>query len=351
MNSNQGVLSYRIKTRTMKPIYFPFTYVSQGVAQALAACFQRFIVYRPSGKNLPDEMQHWVEADVMEVRVPDQTDDQAVEKVVKDFWSFASLHYESKNLKTAAFLGQQYSIPFFSETATSRIVSDLKKSESLDSAETESDPLFWARVFLGFAQDFDRQGDELNRGLDIYKQQSFELLKTLKGEKETDSAAIPLVAKSKVDDPGEYMALARLQAWALLFQKDPIGSGLFVTSSKSVFNQLMAKLSETEKIVQTAGLPVFEIKDKAFDAWRAHFLKHLNRLVETPGSASKDIGLDLPLKSGGSTNVTLTLYLVPGQIPWDFFARYLETWRPSKKQSDQKAKFKHTLVGLIECQP
>ena len=114
----------------MKPIYFPFTYVPHGVAQALATCFERFIVYQPSGKKVPDEMQPWIAANVMEVRVPDQADDQTLEKVVKDFRSFAGLHYDSKNLKTAAFLGRQFTIPFFSETSSSRILSDLKKGPS-----------------------------------------------------------------------------------------------------------------------------------------------------------------------------------------------------------------------------
>jgi hypothetical protein len=292
----------------MKPIYFPFTYVPHGVAQALAACFQRFIVYQPSGKKVPDEMLPWVDANRMEVRVPDQTDDQAIEEVVKDFRSFASLHNDSGNLKTAAFLGQHSATPFFSETSTSRIVSDLKKGVSTDSPERGSDPLFCARVFLGFAQDFDRQGAELNRGLGVHAQQSCALL------------------------------------------NDPVGSGLFVTSSKSVFNQLTAKLPAFEKILQSAGLPAAEIKDKAFNAWRDSFLKHLTRLGETDGSASQNIGVDLPLNSGGGTNVMLTLYLVPGKMPWDFFAQYLEARQPPKKHANQKTKFKNTLVGLVECQ-
>ena len=334
----------------MKPIYFPFTYVPQGVAQALAACFQGFIVYQPSGKKVPGEMQPWVDANLVEVRVPDQTDDQAIEKVVKDFRSFASLHNDSGNLKTAAFLGQHSAVPFFNETSTSRIVSDLKKGVSTDSAERGSDPLFWARVFLGFAQDFDRQGAELNRGLGVHARQSCALLKTLKGETEIDSGANPLGAESKVDDPGEYMALARLQSWALLFQNDPVGSGLFVTSSKSVFNQLTAKLPAFEKILQSAGLPAVEIKDRTFNAWRDSFLKHLNRLAETHWSESNDTGIDLSFDSLGGTNVRFTLYLVPGQIPWDFFAQYLEARQLPEKQPDQKAKFKNTLVGLVECQ-
>jgi hypothetical protein len=56
------------------------------------------------------------------------------------------------------------------------------------------------------------------------------------------------------------------------------------------------------------------------------------------------------LKSDGGSNFKLTLYLVPGQIPGNFFAQYLEARHPPQKQPNQKAKFKNTLVGLIECQ-
>jgi hypothetical protein len=247
-------------------------------------------------------------------------------------------------------LGQHGAIPFFNETSTSRIVADLKKGEPSDSAQTGSDPLFCARVFLGFAQDFDRQEDELKRGLGVHEQRSLELLKTLKGETEVDPAAIALEDETQIHDPGDYMALARIQAWALLFQKDPLGSGLFVTSSKSAFNQLMAKVAAPEKIIQSAGLPADEIKSKAVGAWRDSFLKQLNRLAETHWSESKDTGIDLSIDSAGGTNVRLTLYLMPGQIPCDFFAQYLETPLPPEKQPDQKTKFKNTLVGLVECQ-
>jgi len=334
----------------MKPIYFPFTYVPPSVARALTAIFGGFIVYQPSGQKLPDEMRPWVEANVMEVRVPDRTDNQAIQKVVKDFRSFAGLHTDSKGLKTAAVLDRQAGIPFFSETATSRIVSDLKKGGSSDSAEMDSDPLFCARVFLDFAQDFDRQRDELNRGLSVHAQQSFELLKTLKGETEIDPASPASSAGGRLDDPGEYMTMARLQAWALLFNKDRVDSGLFATSSESVFDQLMAKVPAAEKIIQSAGMPADEINDKTFNLWRDSFLKHLNRLAETPWPVSGDIDMDLPLEDRSSTNINLTLYLVPGQIPREFFARYVERRRPPGKQPDQKVRFKNTLVGLVECQ-
>ena len=58
----------------IKPIYFPFTYVPEWVAEALAVCFGRFTVYQPSGRKPPPEMQTWIDANVMEVRVPVQTE-------------------------------------------------------------------------------------------------------------------------------------------------------------------------------------------------------------------------------------------------------------------------------------
>jgi predicted AlkP superfamily phosphohydrolase/phosphomutase len=75
--------------KMVKPIYFPYTYVPRWVAETLAACFKQFTVYQPSGRKLPAEMQPWVEANVMEVRVPVQTEDEALAKVVKDFRAFA----------------------------------------------------------------------------------------------------------------------------------------------------------------------------------------------------------------------------------------------------------------------
>ena len=42
----------------MKPIYFPYTYISDPAAEAVAACFGQFIVYRPLSDKLPLSMQY-----------------------------------------------------------------------------------------------------------------------------------------------------------------------------------------------------------------------------------------------------------------------------------------------------
>jgi hypothetical protein len=335
---------------TMKPVYFPYTYVSRWVAQALAACFQHFIVYWPSNTKVPHGMQPWVEANVVEVRLPVQTDDQAIKRVIEDFRSFASLHQNSKEIKTAAFLRQLGSVPFFDETAVSQIVRDVKKNIKSETNDKNFDPMFCAQVFLHFAQEFDRQRDELSQELGIYDQRSQELIKNLRGLDAIDSSATGSAAEIKADDPGEYMALDRLQAWARLFLEDPVDSGLFVTSSQSVFNHLIERQPAAEKIIQSAELPAVPPEEDALITWRHGFLKQIEQLIETGGSKPAHGFTDIPRAETAGAKVALTLYRLPGRSSGDLFASILETQPSHKIKSQLSVKSKNTLLGFVERQ-
>jgi len=337
--------------RKMKAIYFPFTYVPRWVAQTLATYFKHFRIYQPSGRQIPDEMQPWIDANVMEVRVPAQTADEAFGKVVKDFQSFARLHDDGRSLKTAALLGQDCGIPFFSESAASQIVSDVKKGNPSETAEANSDPLFCARVFLDFAQQFDRQSDELNRGLGVNDRSSQDLLEKINGEKDRGLPATPLTAEIKVDDPGQYMVRSRLQAWIRLFLEDTVTSGIFVTSSQAVFDHLVENLAAVEKIFQSEGQPVLAALNDAARPWRDPFLKQMKRLIETQWSAVEGAFAEVPPLKGEHSKVTLTLYLVPDQNPTDLFVQVLEGQDVNPIKPNQRAELKNTLIGLIAQQP
>ena len=336
--------------RQIKPIYFPFTYVPRWVAEALATYFKHFRIYQPSGRQIPGEMQPWVDAKVMEVRVPVQTADEAFGKVVKDFQSFARLHDDGKSLKTAALL-LQGGTPFFGESAASQIVADVKKDSHSESAEADFDPLFCARIFLDFALQFDRQSDELNRGLGVNDRRAHDLLEKITGEKDRGVPATPLTAEIKVNDPGEYMARGRLQAWIRLFLEDTVNSGFFVTSSQSVFDHLIENLTTVEKIIQSEGLPALAALDDAATTWRDPFLKQMKRLIDTQWSAGEGAFAGVPPLKSEHSKVTLTLYLVPGQNPADLFVQVLEDQNVNPIKSSQRAGFKNTLIGLISQQP
>lgn len=335
----------------MKPIYFPYTYVPQWVAETLTACFNQFAVYQPSGRKLPAEMQSWVETNVMEVCVPVKTEDEALEKMAKEFRAFAGLHDDSKNLKTAVFWGQQGAIPSFGESAVSRIVSDVKNSNRTASAEADVDPLFCAQVFLDFAQEFDRQSAELNRGFGINDRHSRDLLKTIGGEKENGLPATPLNTELKVEDPGEYMALERLQAWLRLFMIDPVDSGLFVTSSPAVFNHLIENLTAAQKVIQAEGLPLMGAKDDSAIIWRDSFFKQMKQLIGNRGVAAEHSFGDVTLPEDQRSNVRLTLYWVTGQGPADIFARVFKDQNIETLKPNQGTEATDTLIGLIDRRP
>jgi hypothetical protein len=333
----------------MKPVYFPYTYVPRWVAQAMAACFHHFIVYWPSGTKMPRQMQPWVEANVMEVRFPVPTDDQAIKRVVEDFQSFARLHQNGKEIKMAAFL-KQGAVPFFDETATSRIIRDVKKNIKSETSEKNFDPLFYAQVFLHFAQEFDRQRDELSQEISIYDQRSQELIKNLRGPDEIHSSVTGLAPEIKVDDPGEYMALDRLQAWARMFIEDPVDSGLFVTSNQSVFNHLIESQTAAKKIIQYEKLPAVPTEEGTSIIWRDGFLNQIKRLIETGGSEFEHSFADMPRAEPARANVALTLYLLPGRSPMDLFASILGSRFDGKISSHRSATSKNTLLGFLEHQ-
>ena len=335
----------------IKPVYFPFTYVPQWLAETLAGCFGQFAVYRPSGRKLPSEMQPWVDANVMEVRTPVQMEDEALENITKEFRAFAGLHDDSKNLKTAVFRERQGEIPCFNESAASRIVADVKNLSRSTPAGKDSHPLFSAQVFLHFAQEFDRQSAELNRSLSVNTQQLGDLLKEISDAKENDLPATPLSTEIRVEEPGEYMALKRLQAWSRLFMKDPDESGFLVTSSPAVFNHLLESLPAAQKVIQSLNLPVMDVNDDTAVSRQNLFLERIKLLIEKRESSGETDFKDLFLPQDQPSNVGLTLYRVFGQGPAEIFSGVLEDQVPDTFKSDRSAEIRATLIGLIDRQP
>ncbi len=327
----------------IQPIYFPFTYVPQWVAETFATGFKHFCVYQPSGKDVPAEMQVWVEKNAMNICVPVPNEDENLTDVVNEFQRFARLHADDKNPRMAAFWNRQAAVPFFNETSASQIAADLKKDKTLDAGLAYPDTLLRARVFLEFAQEFDRYNAELRQELDVNDRRSEDLLANLSGQKDNDSRVTRLTAEIRVDDPGEYMAQARLQAWIRLFMEEPIDSGLLVTSSPSVFNYLVENLPPAEKILESKTLPA----KTANDDWQDAFLNQMKHLVESEGLAAGDDSIQWPAGENNSANRTLTLYRLPGRSPAVLLGRILQSSTSVQNTTNQMPEIKNTLLGLI----
>ena len=264
----------------IEPIYFPFTYVPQWVAEIFTAGFRHFYVYQPSGKDLPSEMQTWVKKGAITVCVPVSAEDNSFAEVVRAFQQFIRLNAGVRDLKSAAFWDPQ-GAPFFDDTSASQIVADVKKGGQRNAGPAHSEALLRARVFLAFAQEFDRQNDELQQELEDTDRRSEELLKNLSGEKDNEPVLTRLTAESRVDDPGDYMPQDRLHAWIRLYLEKPIDSGFIVTSSPTIFNSLVENLAPNEKLCEFKGLPTLATNDDALMTWRQTFYHQIKNGIES----------------------------------------------------------------------
>ncbi|MGD1986791.1 MAG: hypothetical protein PVI49_04535 [Desulfobacterales bacterium] len=335
----------------IEPIYFPFTYVPQWVAEAFAHSFKQFWVYQPSAKDLPAEMQTWVDKKAINVCVPVMAEDKKFAEVVRAFNRFAHLHVDGKNLRTVAFWNRDGAVPFFDETSASQIAADLKKDPTQKTGLADLDSLLHARVFLAFAQEFDRQNAEIQQELSMTDRHSKDLLKNLSGQTDEASAVTRLTTEIKVDDPGEYMAQDRLQTWIRLFMEKPIDSGFLVTSSPSIFNDMIENLTTAEKLLESETLPANAASDEATITRRETFLGRIKNLIESEVAAGEDIFAHEPRLENHTAQHRLTLYRLPGCNPAQLLTPLLTAPHRAENKCHQMPEIKSTLLGLVVRSP
>ncbi len=237
----------------MVPVYFPFTCISTSCATTLASYFKQTAVYQPGPGPLPGSMEESAEKGIIDIRTPVTGDAEKLETLVRDYRAWADLH---KDTGLGFFKSGGESIPFYDETTISKIRGDIKKKQAGKSSE-ERDPLLEARLFLRIAQEFDMQNEQVANELEICSKMEKNLLSELMGKAlESDP-----VEKTPSEDPGTSMTAERIAAWLYMLGHDPDGSNLFVTDSRSIFEYIIDKAPDLEKIIQPDCVPVLD-KDK-----------------------------------------------------------------------------------------
>lgn len=330
---------------TMKPIYFPFTFISKPIVEALSACFKQTAVYQVSSQKVPEKMQEWCKSGTLDIRIPVEGDEKKLDKILKDYRAWINLHQGSE----IAFLKTQADkIPIFDETSSSQIRDDIKKKIRENQSQKKPDDLFNARLFLHFAQEFDLQKIELKQDLLLFEAKEQDLMKNLKGENEDLHIITADNRTLEADDPGHYMTKERIMAWTRLMQHDQQVSGLFVTSSRAMLEYLIDIAPEVEKLICFDVIPVFENRVEEMERWQVGLMESLDMLANNPLPSSTDGIFDAPAAEGCDRKVALTLYIVPGETPHDFFVRCVGGDLFCAKDENKKAGIKNTLIGLFE---
>lgn len=332
----------------MIPIYFPFTYVSQRAAAALATYFRRVTVYQASARQVPADMRQLVENGFLNVRVPVATDQAKLDSVVKNFKNWAALHHHNLGLKTSFPQSGMEPIPFFDDSAASQIVADIKSDLRRKTPPAGPDPLFSARVFLEFAQEFDRQSYEARQDLRAYEKRAENFFKDIKGENEDQMLKTPLGFETITSDPSEYMISRRLDTWTYLYHLDSESCGVFITSNPAIVELMTEKIAGTEKIYRLDTVPELTGSDKSLQAWQDNLLANMVRLAKSKWPTSTDEPANADFNKMVASKTALTVYVLPDMPPQACFTKPISKKFPQPDRQHRKSPIRNTVIGLIE---
>ena len=329
----------------MKPTYFPFTYIPKSVGKALSACFRQTAVYQISGTKIPDEMQELSRDGILDIRIPVEVNGEFLDKILKDYRSWINTH---QGTETAFLTAMAKKIPFFDESASSQIRADLKKTGKQIPSGEKPDPLFSAKLFLQIAQEFDLQKKGLGRDMMDIDAMEEDFMKDLKGEDDDDQAPAVVRKVLEKDDPGHYMTTERINAWVSIMLQDPQASGLFITTSRAVLENLIDIMPEMEEVIRFDAIPMGVNEDEALSNWQDGLIETLEKLATENWPVSMDDIENPPEIPGSETNVALTIYIVPNKTPHECFADCVDADVFQADSIKTAKQFKNTLIGLVE---
>jgi hypothetical protein len=227
-------------------------------------------------------------------------------------------------------------------------VADIKAHVHGKPAAGAPESLLTARLFLYFAQEFDRQNQEVVRDLKRHRQQEAELIRQLKMEDDSLTAEFQKEEMQIPDDSADYMVLDRLKAWTRILLKDTDMSGIFITHIPAVLQEILEKTPTAEKILHFESIPTCTAMTAEPAPWRQKLVSDLAYIVEHKWAPTAGRLFNQPGFPAATNTVSLSVYLVPDQTPRDFFSRCAQIQPPDRDASCPGGKFKNTLIGLIE---
>ncbi len=213
----------------VRPVYFPFTFLSSGRLSRLQRLFRSISVLQPGAERLPEEMQPFAEGGVLTPLRPEVSVDAAV----RDFLRWGARHRDGLGV-VAAWRQQD---PPGQEPAAFEIAAELRRRAQGTPHPRPTDPLHEAALFLHLAQTGDQQRDHVARSLHECDRRHLKLFEAVRGE------APGPVDRSFVSVPEDEARLPRrMAAWARVFLSCPCRRPFFVTHSRAALEWLCERV-------------------------------------------------------------------------------------------------------------
>ena len=338
----------------MTPIYFPHTFVTRPVMEAVQACFRPVVLYQPTAMDIPPPLREWEKTGQVELRVPVSAEEEKLASLLTDFRNWAALHRDKRGIDLAYFRTRKDRWPFFDETSGAWILADIKGKGRTVTPSYDT-RLLNARLLLCIAQEMDAQNDSVLTDLRQANEMEKSLFRHLRGDE-----AIPHLETGALRaEPGagaDYMINERIGAWALLaaedaIQKGPDASGIFVTTSRSVAAYLTETRPAAVKVFEAADVPVDSGRPEIMDNWRRGLLERLIDLVRADQAAEASDNKNwppVPIVEGPAGGATLRVYLFSGQSPGTLLRGAFSTSDEPATGGEVETRLKNTVVAWID---
>ena len=125
-------------------------------------------------------------------------------------------------------------------------------------------------------------------------------------------------------------------------------SGIFITHIPAVLQELLDRTPTAEKLFFLESIPICTAMPAELNPWRQSLVSDLAHIVEHKWAPTTGRLSDRPDFPAAENTVSLSVYLVPDQMPLDFFSRCAQIEPPDRDASYPGGRFKNTLIGLIE---
>jgi hypothetical protein len=327
----------------MKPILFPYTYVTDATTTVCCHFFGGLAVYQTSMTHVPETMRKAADKGILDLILPDPQHSKEMDAILADIEKWTRYHGGGV---TSFLKGYQDQVPFFGSSSVSQIKQDIQsKKQGVSHGAPQEDPRLRAGIFLQMAQEFDIHNLGLCHQMQQHDSMEKNLFRELKGDDHSSHGTPEGHLSYQHDDPFEFMIMDRLTAWSQVMQAHGHVQGPLVTTHASVLSLIQDHIPDT--LILAATVPEIQGNGGTGKKEQQDLVDHCQHLIRTPWSQLNDSGLlnTYPAESTGQRS--LKLYLVPGITTDHFIAGLADgTMAGGHGAADDMTQV-NTLIGTI----
>jgi len=304
----------------MQPIYFPFTFMPEPVADVLAVWFDRMTLLSLSKKETHTYLQSLLQKGWLSFHSPGN-DDDALDDILTSYRAWADLH---GGAQLEQFMTQKIQTRIHTDASVYQLLDEIKlrsrepgggkKKSRHPDADIQKN-----RILLSIAHEFDRNNWEIQKDLARVMDSERDFLRHLHATEDgaTSQLADPLLWPE--GSVPSHMLIERLRAWnGFLLQKE-LPYRIFVTTSQPVVDQLVQVLPTTEPLALIIRIPVRTPEDRMIRKWREKLAQWMADQLTTGEMVSKPFP-EPPKPESGEQTTSLIIYRTM-QSPLEWFRK------------------------------